>query len=423
MYLYVLEEKRAIHCVCRRSKSRMIWETAESLGSVFDNDSGRRILERSCLHRHSMLAVWRRSITMITMKTITLFALIVLGMASSIWGATFVYVSESGDNTIAIFSLNETNGDLSRVGEIDLGGAPGCLWLSPDRSRIYASVRSISQFATLAVDPNSGLLSLVATAPSAGSAAYIYPDKTGNWLLAAYYREGLVTVSQIVDGTVTGKPVQVIETGAKAHCIQTDAANNFAFVPHVGELNKVQQFTFDAATGELAMNSPSKLDGAEGAGPRHFQFHPNGKWAYLVNEQSKSVTHCDYDAARGTLTKRKTLSTHPDGWDLSEGSCADIEVSADGRFVYASNRGHDSIAVFRVDDATGELTSLGQTSTEKTPRSFNLIPDGENLLVAAGQGSNKLVVYRRDTDSGGLTPLKTYECGKSPAWVMGVKFP
>ena len=356
------------------------------------------------------------------MKTPVLSALLMIGMTASGLAGTFVYVSESRDNTVAVFSLNDQTGELTRVSDVGFEGAPGCLWLSPDRTRIYASIRSTSQFATLSVDPTTGRLRQIATAPSAGSAAYLYPDKSGKWLLAAYYGEGLVSVSRIVDGNVAGEPVQIVETGRKAHCIQTDPANRFAFTPHTGELNKVQQFRFDAQAGKLQLNSPPQLDGAEGAGPRHLQFHPSGKWVYLVNEQSKSVTHCDYDAASGTLAKRKTLSTHPPGWDHSSGSCADIEISADGRFLYASNRGHDSIATFGIDADTGELTSLGQTPTEKTPRSFNLIPGDEKYLVAAGQGSDKLVVYRRDAESGELSPLETYDCGQSPAWVMGVLF-
>lgn len=357
------------------------------------------------------------------MKSIILATLMTVLSMSQSYAGTFVYVSESQDNRIGIFSLDEKTGELSRVAEVDFEGSPGCLCLSPDKTRLYAIIRSRSEFATLSVDPETGMLTQLSSAPSAGSAAYIYQDKTGDWLLAAYYGEGLVTVSKIKNGEVVGKPVQRIVTGQKAHCVQTDLSNNYAFVPHAGELNKVQQFRFDAAKGRLAFNDPAQLRGAKGAGPRHMQFHPNGKWAYLVNEQSKSVTHCLYNAKKGTLKKQQTVSTHPDGWDISSGSCADIEISSDGRFLYASNRGHDSIAQFKINQDSGELTPLGQVSTEKTPRSFNLIPGVENFLVAAGQGSNKLVVYRRDTTTGLLSSLKTYECGKSPAWVLGVKFP
>ncbi|MCG8599104.1 MAG: lactonase family protein [Verrucomicrobiales bacterium] len=349
------------------------------------------------------------------------FSLHVVLLASPVVAGTFVYVSESRDNRIAVFSLHEENGKLERIGEVELEGSPGCLWLDSSRSRIYASVRSTAQFATLTIDPDSGLLKLEGTAKSAGSAAYLYPDKTNKWLLAAYYGDGTVSVNRIESGVVIGEPVQVMEVGKKAHCIQTDPANRFAFCPHTGELNQVTQFRFDAESGELVLNDPKVLKAGDGQGPRHLQFHPNGKWVYQVNEQGKSVTLCDYDAGEGTLTMRQTVSTIPDDWPADKGSCADIEISADGRFVYASNRGHDSIAVFAIDEQTGEISSRGQTPTGKTPRSFNLIEGGENFLVAAGQGADNLVVYRRDTASGKLTELKRYDCGRSPAWVLGVK--
>ena len=337
-------------------------------------------------------------------------------------GPTIVYVSESGDNRIAVFSLDEASGDLTRVGALDLPGSPGSLDIRPDRSRLYAAVRSTTEFASIAVDPATGLLSDPVMAPSGTNSAYVHLDKTGNWLLSASYSEGVVSVSRVEGGIVRGAPVSSMTTGKKAHSIQTDAANRFALVPHVMDLNKVEQIRFDAATGMIQSNTPPHLAGAEGAGPRHLAFHPNGRWVYLVNEQGQSVTHCAYDAGQGTLALRDTVSTTPPEWDKSKGSCADIHVSKDGRFVYASNRGHDSLAVFAVDPETGALKSLGQTPTEKTPRSFALIPGGENFVVSAGQGADTLIVYRRDAGTGALTPLKTLSCGKSPAWVLGVKF-
>lgn len=336
---------------------------------------------------------------------------------------TVVYVSESGEDRVVFYDLDEQNGDLTRMGEVNLSGAPGCLALSGDGSKVYAAVRTSSEFATLGIEPGSGGLSLQSTAPAAGSAAYVFPDRSGEWLFGAYYKEGKVSVSRINEKQqISGEPVTVLDVGVKAHCIQSDPANQFVFVPHPMDLNRVDQFALDVATGLLARNDPEYLNGAEGAGPRHLQFHPNGKWVYLVNEQGKSVSLCDYDANLGTLKLRQTLSTHPSDWDPSSGSCADIEITADGRFVYASNRGHDSIAMFSIDVNTGELTAHGQTPTEMTPRSFNLMPVADqSLVVAAGQRSNTLIVYRRDPETGELSPLKTYECGKGPAWVLGVE--
>ena len=342
--------------------------------------------------------------------------------AASVTGAReIVYVSESGDNRIAVFSLNGETGELARIGALDLPGSPGSLDTRADHSRLYASVRSTKEFASIAVDRETGLLSDAKFAPAGSNSTYVHVDKTGNWLLSASYSDGVVSVSRIVDGVVKEGPVSMMETGMKAHCIRTDSANRFAFVPHVMDLNKVEQIRFDAVTGKIASNDPPHASGAEGAGPRHLDFHPNGRWVYLVNEQDQSVSRCDYDAEKGTLALRETVTTTPPDWDKSKGSCADIHVSADGRFVYASNRGHDSLAVFAISPDTGELKPMGQTPTEKTPRSFALVA-GDHFVVSAGQGSDTLIVYRRDAETGALTPLKTYPCGKSPAWVMGVTF-
>jgi 6-phosphogluconolactonase len=334
-------------------------------------------------------------------------------------GPTIVYVSESHEKRIAVWSLDEMTGELTRQSETALPGAPGSLALSPDRRHLYASVRSAKQFATLDVDAKTGTLSNATFADAGFNAAYVFADQTGRWLLAASYSEGVVGLSSIQNGRVTGLPVVTLETGKKAHCIQTDPSNRFAFVPHVGELNKVEQLRFDAQAGTLTRNTPPHLPGGAGEGPRHMQFHPNGKWAYFVNEQGKSVTLCDYDADKGTLKARQSVPTVPEDW-RDKGSCADIHISADGRFVYASNRGHDSLAVFSVNAENGTLAALGQTPTEKTPRSFCLAP-GDAFVISAGEGSHKLIVFRRDAQNGTLTPLKTYDCGKGPAWVMCLK--
>ena len=335
-------------------------------------------------------------------------------------GPTFVYVSESGEKRISVWSMDATSGELTRAGETALPDAPGSLSFSPDRKHLYASVRSAKQFATLKVNSTTGALTEPTFADAGFNAAYVFADKSGRWLLAASYSEGVVGLSSIKNGRVDGLPVVTLETGKKAHCIQTDFANRFAFVPHVGELNKVEQFRFDSDAGTLTRNTPPHLPGGAGEGPRHMQFHPNGKWAYFVNEQGKSVTLCDYDADRGTLRARQSVPTVPEEW-RTKGSCADIHISADGRFVYASNRGHDSIAIFSIHAETGELKSLGQTPTEKTPRSFCLAA-GDRFIVSAGEGSHRLIVFRRDVETGALTPLKTYDSGKGPAWVMSVTF-
>lgn len=333
-------------------------------------------------------------------------------------GPLVLYVSESGDKRLAVFHLDEASGALERKGAVDLPGSPGSLALSPDRRHLHASIRSTRQAASFTLDPQTGLPGDPVLADLGFNAAYLHVDKTDRWLLAASYSDGVAGVLPLREGKVGGAPVSVLPTGKKAHAIQTSPDNRFAFVPHVGELNKVEQLRFDAATGQLTPNDPPHLPGGTGEGPRHLAFHPNGRWVYFVNEQGLSVTLCDYDAARGTLSARQSLSTVPSGW--TGGSCADIHVSADGRFLYASNRGHDSLAIFAIDPETGRLTSRGQTHTEKTPRSFCLTP-GDAWVAAAGEGSHHLIVYRRDPQTGALSPLPPVACGKGPAWILPLR--
>lgn len=339
-----------------------------------------------------------------------------VGLAQA--GPLVLYVSESGDKRLAVYHLDDASGALERKGAVDLPGSPGSLALSSDRRHLHASIRSTRQAASFAIDPQTGLPGEPVFADLGFNAAYLHVDKTDRWLLAASYSEGVAGVLPLAAGRVGGAPVSVLETGKKAHAIQTSADNRFAFVPHVGELNKVEQLRFDAKTGRLSPNDPPHLPGGAGEGPRHLQFHPNGRWVYFVNEQGLSVTLCDYDAAHGTLSARQSQSTVPEDW--TTGSCADIHVSADGRFLYASNRGHDSLAVFAIDAETGRLTSRGQIPTEKTPRSFCLTP-GDAYVVAAGEGSHSLAVYRRDPQTGGLTRLHTVPSGKGPAWILPLR--
>lgn len=336
---------------------------------------------------------------------------------------TIVYVSEAGEKRIVVYSLDESAGKLVRSGETALNGAPGALAVHPDGRHLYAAVRSTKEFATLAIDPKTGLLSVVATAPAAGNPVYLHIDNSARWLLAAYYGEGLVSASPITqEGRVIDSTRSVVEVGPKAHSVVTDDTNHFAFSPHPLPLNAVDQLRFDPDTGELSLNDPPKVEGIEGSGPRHIKFHPNKKWAYVVNEEGKSVTHYSYDSATGRLTRLETYSTHPAGWDPESGSGAEVRISSDGRFVYASNRGHDSIASFTVDAQTGALTELERVPTAKTPRAFDFLPGG-NYLVAAGQGDASLVLYERDTDTGCLQQLQVLPCGKTPVWVSAIRLP
>jgi 6-phosphogluconolactonase len=186
------------------------------------------------------------------------------------------------------------------------------------------------------------------------------------------------------------------------------ADGRFLFVPDLGADN-VLIFRFDKSNGKLTANDPAFAKVKPGAGPRHFTFSPDGKFAYVLNEMGSHVTGFRFDPAKGALAEIQEISTLPTDFS-GQNNSAEIEVDSTGHFLYASNRGHDSIAVFSIDHTTGKLTSIAITSTQgKTPRNFAIDPSGKNLLVA-NQDSNDIVAFRRDSATGKLTPAnKTVE--------------
>jgi 6-phosphogluconolactonase len=189
------------------------------------------------------------------------------------------------------------------------------------------------------------------------------------------------------------------------HSINLDPAGRFAFVADLG-LDKVFVYRFDPAKGTLTANDPPSVSVAPGSGPRHFAFHPSGKFAYVINEMRSTVTAFNYDAQRGVLavlaTKAPdTVSTLPADFK-GENTTAEVQVHPSGKFLYGSNRGHDGIAIFAIDPASGSLTALGHESTGgRTPRNFGIDPDGM-FLLAANQDSDTIHVFRIDQQTGKL---------------------
>ncbi|MFP6667574.1 MAG: lactonase family protein [Pirellulales bacterium] len=330
----------------------------------------------------------------------------------------FVYISIAGENRIAIYSQNIDDGSLTKVGDAKLEGAPGSLCVDPKRQVLFASVRSKGQLASFRINPRSGKLTAINAVSAGGNSAYVLTDNSGRYLLSAYYGEGKIAVHGVnADGRIEDAAIQSVVTDRNAHAVRLDASNRFVFVPHTGP-NAIFQFVLDAKTGKLTANDPPKVVAPAGAGPRHIWFHPKLDMAYTSNEKGSSVTAYQFDKSSGRLTAIQTLSTLPEGFS-DRNTTADVEVTPSGRFVYVSNRGHDSIAGFAIGTEKGGLTSIGQFATEKTPRSFNIDPAGK-FLYAAGQKTTKLAAYRIDTDTGVLTRFATYEVGPRPSWVQVV---
>jgi 6-phosphogluconolactonase len=265
------------------------------------------------------------------------------------------------------------------------------------------------------IDGKTGELRFLNKQPSMGGApCHITTSANGKFALVANYMGGNVAVLPIGDDGRLGKAIDVEQhtgTGpnkerqeaAHAHSIILDTQNKFAFVNDLG-IDRVMIYEFDKGKGTLTTNAKQPFySTAAGAGPRHFKFHPNGKFAFVVNELDMTLTSLAYDAASGGLKAIDTLSTLPAGVSGPSNSCADLHVSPNGDHVYASNRGHDSIAVYAFDKNSGKMQLVEIVSTRgKTPRNFAIDPSGSYLL-AANQRSNSIVTFAIDSKTGKLT--------------------
>lgn len=336
-------------------------------------------------------------------------------LATPILAKSFVYTSNGGDNFLSVFEMNEETGELTQLANQEIGGSPGPMWVSKDNKHVYISIRKDAQLGAYRLNADTGALTEINKVDVGAGAAYVALDRSGTCLLAAYYQAGKVTVHRInQDGSIAEKGFE-LATEKKAHAIQTDPFNDFALVPHTGP-NSIFQFRFNADKAELTANNPPITSAPEGLEPRHLQFHPKWTLVFTSDEKSDSISSYRFNKTKGTLKHVQTVSTLPEDFDNDANSCADIEISANGKFAFVSNRGHNSIAVFALEK-DGGITALGQTPTEAIPRSFNIAPN-QKFLYAAGQKDGKLVAFKLNDQTGKLTRFATYEVGKSPSWVQ-----
>lgn len=297
------------------------------------------------------------------------------------------------------------------------GSNPSFLAFHPAGGFVYAvnEASPSGRVAAFRFDPASGALTLLNRVSSAGAGpAHLSVDPAGRFVLVANYGDGAIAGSAGIeaDGRL-GAAVDTRRAGDNAHQILTDPASRFAFVPCLGS-DYIAPYRFDPATGQLSEGAV--LASAPGAGPRRLAFHPSARFAYAINESDRTVTAYSYDASRGALAVLGSVSTLPAGFS-GQNSCAEIAVHPSGRWVYGSNRGHDSIARFAVDEATGRLSAVDHTPTGgQTPRSFAVSADGA-LLIVANQESDALSVFRVDAASGTLSTLGGPIAVPRPAFV------
>jgi 6-phosphogluconolactonase len=300
---------------------------------------------------------------------------------------------------------------------------PSFLAIHPGHRLLY-SVGEMESFqskrtgavSAFSIDSATGKLTMLNQQPSGGGGpCHLVVDKAGKNVLVANYGGGSVAALPIgTDGKLGEATAFIQHTGSSvnpqrqkephAHSINLDAANRFAFAADLG-LDQVLVYKFTANTGALVPNDPPFATVNPGAGPRHFAIHPSQRFAYVINEMQCTVTAFKYEARRGKLSRLQTISTLPEGVSVRpEFSTAEVQVHPSGKFLYGSNRGHDSIAVFAINGRSGQLTLIENQPTQgKTPRNFGIDPTGEYLL-AANQNSDTVVVFRIDSKTGRLMP-------------------
>lgn len=322
---------------------------------------------------------------------------------------------------IHAFWLDRTTGQLT-PGPVTKTRNPSYLAFDPSRRFLYA-VNEFKEYEGMAsgavsafrIDAKTGELAFLNQRASQGTdPCHLMADRTGKCVLVANFASGSVAVLPIMpDGSLAEASCVIQHEGSSlnptrqkgphAHAVELDAANRYAFVPELG-VDRVMIYRLDPAAGKLTPNPDQKwISMRPGAGPRQIVFHPGGKLAFLINELDCTMTSYRYDSARGGLEEIQTLPTLPAGF-TGNSSCAEVQIAPSGKFLYGSNRGHNTLATYRIDAASGKMQIVGfQPTGGAIPRNFEVDSVG-SYLAAANQESNNVVIFRLDNETGKMTP-------------------
>jgi 6-phosphogluconolactonase len=341
----------------------------------------------------------------------------------------------SGRKDIQAFRFNLESGALTPLGRAAAIEHPSFMAVSSDGRRLYVISEgrgpSESGVSAFAIDAAAGKLILLNRQPSGGSGpCCVELDGAEKDALVANYGSGSLAVFPLAEnGELRTMSAYIQDQGSSvnparqkgphAHCLVAGPGNRYVYGCDLG-LDKVMIFRFDSDRGALAPAEPPFAAVTPGAGPRHIAFHPNGRWAYVINELASTITAFRLDAATGALRELQTVSTLPEGFSGGN-TCAEVAVHSSGKVVYGSNRGDDSIAVFSCDAETGRLSFLQRVATGgKTPRQFEIEPAGGYLLVG-NQDSDSVAVFRIDATTGRLSPTGTQVQSDNPMCVRCVR--
>lgn len=336
---------------------------------------------------------------------------------------TCLYVANRESREIMVFRLDPQTGDLTPLQSMRVNGAIMPMAVSPDHRYLYAALRNAPySVASFSIDPSSGCLQHLADTPLPDSLPYIATDRSGRYLLGVSNpksrikpRKSVLCICPIDAQGIVQAPQQVVPAREKAHAVLATPSNQRVFASSC-DGDVLLRWDFDAATGMLTTEGIIAATLAGGAGPRHFVFHPNGRFIYLVNEYDGTLAVFAHDAENGGLDQIQLTHIIPDDRAGRSARGADIHFAANGGLLYVSERYSNTLAAFRVDADSGLLTALGNQVTEQEPRGFNIDPCGR-YLFAAGRASNSLTVYAIDNPSAKLTALRQYAMSGDPNWI------
>jgi 6-phosphogluconolactonase len=302
---------------------------------------------------------------------------------------------------ISVLNYDPTTGSLRSSSQIAAGGLLSFLASDSQHGYLYAADEEQKKLRSFAIDPTDGSLTAIATVETVAGAVYVTIPRSDRFILAAQFNSGKTEVFTLDGKGGFGPQTAAVTSGKESHGVFLAPDERFAFVPGRGS-DIVQVFRFDANTGSLQSAGAASLP--KGAGCRHFDFHPNGRFAYLINEFANTIVAFTYDTSAGRLSELQTISTNP-GEDVKS-SAADIHVHPSGKFLYATNRpdgANGSIVVYAVAD-DGQLTFVQKESTQgRVPRNFHIVADGTRIVVG-NQDSKSIISYIVDAVTGSLTP-------------------
>ena len=322
-----------------------------------------------------------------------------------------IYVGTGSPDGMFLIELNEQEGTLKKLYQQGDVKSPGFLTFSPDKKFLYC-VAGGNKIRAYKIEKDGSLSFLNEKMSTGNGPCHIEISKTGKAVVVANYGSGDTTVVSVAnDGSLNGEPRNHShkgfdspsksnrQAGPHAHNAYMSPDGKYCFVSDLG-LDKIVTYKFDENYEKLTLNNPPFAVVATGAGPRHFTFHPNQKFAYVINELDSTVSAFHY-AGEGKLNLKQTLTTKPKGW-TEYNNCADIHVHPNGKFLYGSNRGNNSIVIYSINQQDGKLTLVGHESTRGNwPRNFAISPSGEFLLVA-NRKTNDVQVFKIDTATGKL---------------------